>query len=116
MIITTSRFSKETTDMYRQIYEEFGGKDSELIVFPFNQASTADINDLIKYIYEDLKIDLDFILPFAALSEAGRDVGNLDSLSELSHRVMLTNLLRLIGKVKSIKEEKGKKKLFRGGK
>jgi 3-oxoacyl-ACP reductase-like protein len=108
VIITSSRFSKETTDMYRKIYEEYGAKDSELIVFPFNQASLSDINDLIKFIYTELQYDLDIIVPFAALSETGRDVSNLDSLSELSHRVMLTNLLRMIGRVKSIKEEKGK--------
>jgi len=95
VIVTTSRFTKETTDMYRNVYQEWGGKDSELIVFPFNQASVKDVKDLINYIYDEarLGIDLDFVIPFAALSEAGRDITNIDSLSELSHRIMLTNLL-----------------------
>ena len=48
-----------------------------------------------------------------AISEGGRDVSNLDSLSELSHRVMLTNVLRMIGKIKAVKQSKGKVKTSR---
>jgi fatty acid synthase subunit alpha len=53
-----------------------------------------------------LKIPKNYI----AISEGGRDISNLDSLSELSHRVMLTNVLRMIGKIKTLKQEKGNSK------
>ena len=76
------------------------------MVVPFNQASQQDVQALVDYIYEKEKEDLDFIVPFAALSENGRDLGGLDSHSELAHRIMLTNLLRLVGAVKNKKEAK----------
>ena len=67
VIVTTSRFTHETTEMYKNIYEEFGGKDSQLVVLPFNQASQSDVNNLIQFIYSDqgLNIDLDVVIPFA---------------------------------------------------
>ena len=48
-------------------------------------------------------MDLDYILPFAAIPENGREIDGLDDRSELAHRVMLTNLLRLMGEVKKKK-------------
>ncbi|CRJ95393.1 hypothetical protein BN1723_020814, partial [Verticillium longisporum] len=51
--------------------------------------------------------DLDFIIPFAAIPENGRQIDNIDSKSELAHRIMLTNLLRLLGCVKIQKAERG---------
>ena len=46
--------------------------------------------------------------PDIAISVTGRDVTNLDSISELSHRLMLTNVLRMLGRIKTFKEERGK--------
>ena len=48
-------------------------------------------------------MDLDYILPFAAIPENGREIDGLDDRSELAHQVMLTNLLRLMGEVKNKK-------------
>jgi fatty acid synthase subunit alpha, fungi type len=48
--------------------------------------------------------DLDFVVPFAAINEGGRDISNIDPVSELAHRAMLTNLVRLLGKIKATKE------------
>ena len=48
-------------------------------------------------------MDLDYILPFAALPVNGREIAGLDDRSELAHRIMLTNLLRLLGAVTSKK-------------
>jgi 3-oxoacyl-(acyl-carrier-protein) synthase len=48
-------------------------------------------------------MDLDYILPFAALPENGREIDGIDDRSELAHRIMLTNVLRLLGAVKSKK-------------
>ena len=64
-------------------------------------------NNLIDYIYNELKMDIDCIIPFAAISVVGKDVLNIDSKSEYSMRLMLTNVLRLIGKVASMKKKRG---------
>lgn len=50
---------------------------------------------------------MDFVVPFAAISENGREIDGLDSKSELAHRIMLTNLLRLLGMVKTNKASRG---------
>ena len=73
---------------------------------PVNQGSKQDVEALVDYIYnkeKGLGMDLDYILPFAALPENGREIDGLDDRSELAHRIMLTNLLRLLGAVKSKK-------------
>ena len=50
-----------------------------------------------------LGLDLDYILPFAAVPENGREIDGLDDKSELAHRIMLVNLLRILGAVKNKK-------------
>jgi 3-oxoacyl-ACP reductase-like protein len=67
-----------------------------------------DVEALVEYIYTDEKdkglgLDLDYILPFAAMPENGRQIDGIDDKSELAHRIMLTNLLRLLGAVKTKK-------------
>jgi len=94
-------------DWFRQIYEESAGANSRLICVPFNCGSSKDITSVLDYVYVTLGLDIDFCLPFAALSENGRGLADLDSKSELSHRIMLTNVLRLIGKIKNCKEQRG---------
>ncbi|PRT55201.1 Fatty acid synthase subunit alpha [Wickerhamiella sorbophila] len=104
--VTTSRFSKETTDYYQDIYARTGSAGSSLVVVPFNQASQTDVKALIDYIYSPsgLGWDLDAIIPFAAIPEGGMEIDGIESKSELAHRLMLTNLLRLLGQVKLHKE------------
>lgn len=75
---------------------------------PFNGGSRQDVEALVEYIYSSdpntgLDMDLDYILPFAALPENGREIDGIDDRSELAHRIMLTNLLRLLGAVKAKK-------------
>lgn len=48
-------------------------------------------------------MDLDYILPFAGIPENGREIDGLDEKSELGHRMMLVNLLRILGAVKNKK-------------
>jgi fatty acid synthase subunit beta len=55
------------------------------------------------YIYATLGLDLDYILPFAAVPENGREIDGIDDKSELAHRIMLVNLLRILGAVKNKK-------------
>ncbi|GAA5878476.1 hypothetical protein JCM8547_005957 [Rhodosporidiobolus lusitaniae] len=106
VVITTSRYSRSTVEYYQAIYQECGSKGSSLTVVPFNQGSKQDVDALVDYIYskdKGLGMDLDYILPFAALPENGREIDGLDDRSELAHRIMLTNVLRLLGSVKAKK-------------
>lgn len=108
VVVTTSRFSKKVTEYYQSLYSRYGASGSSLVVVPFNQGSKQDVQALVSFIYDDVKKgglgwDLDFVIPFAAIPEMGIEVENIGSKSELAHRIMLTNLLRLLGEVASSK-------------
>ncbi|KAF2499991.1 hypothetical protein BU16DRAFT_534631 [Lophium mytilinum] len=110
VVVTTSRFSREVNEYYQSMYSRYGARGSQLIVVPFNQGSKQDIEALVEYIYDPKKglgWDLDYIVPFAAIPENGREIDGLDSKSELAHRIMLTNLLRMLGCVKTQKQANG---------
>lgn len=110
VLVTTSRYSREVTEYYQSMYARFGARGSQLVVVPFNQGSKQDVEALIEYIYDTKKglgWDLDFIVPFAAIPENGREIDSIDSKSELAHRIMLTNVIRLLGAVKAKKFENG---------
>ncbi|CAI5741155.1 unnamed protein product [Peronospora destructor] len=104
VFVTTSSFGMKTTNLFREIYEQHGSRGSRLIILPFNQASKMDVQNLVAHIYNVHKLDLDFVIPFAALSEVGRTITDIDSRSELAHRIMLTNTMRLLGKVVTAKK------------
>lgn len=106
VVVTTSRFSRQVNEYYQSIYSRYGARGSQLIVVPFNQGSKQDVEALVEYIYDTkngLGWDLDYVVPFAAISENGREIDGIDSKSELAHRIMLTNLIRLLGCVKAQK-------------
>ncbi|ORX59428.1 fatty acid synthase [Hesseltinella vesiculosa] len=109
VVVTTSRFSKPVTEYFQNIYQTYGSRGSELVLVPFNQASKQDVEALVNYIYDPkgLGWDLDYIVPFAAIPENGRQIDDIDSKSELAHRMMLTNLIRLLGAVKTSKQAIG---------
>ncbi|KAJ2398450.1 fatty acid synthase alpha subunit Lsd1 [Coemansia sp. RSA 2603] len=113
VVVTTSRYNRETMLYYQGIYQECGARGSTLIVVPFNQGSLQDVKSLVEFIYDDspraenLGWDLDYVIPFAAIPEQGREITDIDSRSELAHRIMLTNLLRLLGEIKTRKAAKG---------
>jgi len=94
-------------DWFSSLYDQSAGAQAKLICVPFNCASAKDTDAVLDYIYDTLKLDVDFCFPFAALSENGRGLSDLDGHSELAHRIMLTNVLRLVGKLKSCKVEHG---------
>ena len=109
VMVTTSSFSKQTTEFYRGVYERFGGKGSRLVVCSFNQGSVTDIEHLVDFMYSKEKSglgDLDLIVPFAAISERG-EIGSLTPRNALAQRIMLTNLLLLLGEVRKRKEQMG---------
>ncbi|KAJ2829422.1 fatty acid synthase alpha subunit Lsd1, partial [Coemansia sp. 'formosensis'] len=97
VIVTTSSYSRKTSLFFGDMYRTHGARGSELIVVPFNQASTGDIKQLVDYIYnkagatKGLGWDLDYVIPFAAVSDIGSFATNLGSRSELAQRVQLTN-------------------------
>ncbi|KIY43927.1 fatty acid synthase [Fistulina hepatica ATCC 64428] len=103
VVITTSRYSRSTVEYYQGIYQMFGSRGSALTVVPFNQGSKQDVEALVDYIYTTLGMDLDYILPFAGIPENGREIDDLDDKSELAHRIMLVNLLHILGAVKTKK-------------
>lgn len=111
VVVTTSRFSREVTEYYQSMYTKFGSRGSQMILCPFNQGSKQDVEALVNYIYDGTKNglgwDLDFVIPFAAISTNGREIDGLDSRAELAHRIMLTNLLRLLGMIKTNKAARG---------
>ncbi|PYH78691.1 putative fatty acid synthase alpha subunit FasA [Aspergillus uvarum CBS 121591] len=110
VVVTTSRFSREVTEYYQAMYARYGARGSQLVVVPFNQGSKQDVEALVDYIYDTKKglgWDLDFVVPFAAIPENGREIDSIDSKSELAHRIMLTNLLRLLGSIKTQKQANG---------
>ncbi|KAJ2057394.1 fatty acid synthase alpha subunit Lsd1 [Coemansia sp. S146] len=113
VIVTTSSYSHKTSLFFGDMYRTHGARGSELVVVPFNQASTGDVKQLVDYIYsktgstKGLGWDLDYIIPFAAVSDIGSFATNLGSRSELAQRVQLTNVLRLLGTIKDTKEQLG---------
>ena len=109
VIATTSNFSPEVTQYYQSMYASHGARGSQLVLVSFNQGSKQDVEELVDYIYSDSGInwDLDYVLPFAAISENGNEIDSIDSKSELAHRLMLTNVLRLLGAIKNRKVSGG---------
>ncbi|KAH7330271.1 fatty acid synthase subunit alpha reductase [Rhexocercosporidium sp. MPI-PUGE-AT-0058] len=109
VVLTSSSYSPTITRYFQELYAARGGKSSKLILLPFNQASVCDLEALTKYIYAEdgLNMDLDFVVPFAAISENGRSIADIDSKSELAHRLMLTNTIRLLGQIKQHKQDRG---------
>ncbi|KAJ2470584.1 fatty acid synthase alpha subunit Lsd1, partial [Coemansia sp. RSA 2320] len=113
VVVTTSRYNREAMQYYQNMYQECGARGSTLIVVPFNQGSLQDVKKLVEFVYDDsprsenLGWDLDFVIPFAAIPVQGREITDIDSRSELAHRIMLTNLLRLLGEIKTHKAKRG---------
>ncbi|KAK5011229.1 hypothetical protein LTR28_004736 [Elasticomyces elasticus] len=108
VIVTTSRAPSATSRDYQNLYEACGARGSELLVIPFNQASARDCEALIDHIYSSsgLGQDLDAIIPFAAISEAGIEIDGVDAKSEFAHRLMLVNVVRLLGRIIKNKKER----------
>lgn len=107
VVVTTSKYLPETCREYQRLYMRFGARGSELVLVPFNQGSIRDVDALTHYIFDPaqgLGWDLDYVIPFAAVPEQG-EITRLGPKSELAHRIMLTNTLRLLG---SINEQKSR--------
>lgn len=104
--LCTSRLTLANRKLYSQMFAQVAKPGAELVLLPFNQGSIQDITNLVNYIHGDLGWQIDHLVPFAAISEVGRTVEDIDSTSELAHRIMLTNTLRLIGAIAASKRER----------
>ncbi|KAJ2358940.1 fatty acid synthase alpha subunit Lsd1 [Coemansia sp. RSA 2618] len=108
VLATTSSYSRKTTLFFEDMYRQHGARGSELVVVPFNQGSVQDIDSLVGFVFgtdaSQLGWNLDYVFPFAAVPDIGSMATNLGSRSELALRVMLTNVLRLLGAIKVAKE------------
>jgi len=110
VIATTSQEPSRTAPLFQRLYEEHGGRDSELHLLQFNQASAQDCERLIDFIYDTtqgLGKDLDAILPFAAAPEAGAEAIDITAQNEVVHRLLLVNVLRLLGRIVKSKRDRG---------
>ncbi|KAJ1728367.1 fatty acid synthase alpha subunit Lsd1, partial [Coemansia sp. Benny D160-2] len=108
VLATTSSYSRRTIQAFEQVYRESGARGSELIVVPFNQGSAGDTRQLVEYVFGQLGWeDIDYVVPFAAVSDIGSFATSIGSRSEFSQRVMLTNVIRLLGGIKDTKEKRG---------
>src|SRR5712692_1465741 len=93
VVVTISHYSHATVKYYQGVFQHFGSCGSALTVIPFNQGSKQDVEVLVDYIYTTLGLDLDFVIPFAAVPKNGHKINGLDDKSELTHHIMLVNLL-----------------------
>jgi fatty acid synthase subunit alpha len=107
VILTTSRITRSLRKVYSDMYAKYAQPGAELVLLPFNQGSVQDISNVVDYVHVELGWEIDHLIPFAALSEIGRTIENIDPTSELAHRIMLTNTLRLIGTIISSKRQRG---------
>ncbi|KAB2569798.1 Fatty acid synthase subunit alpha [Lasiodiplodia theobromae] len=109
VIVTTSRAASAVAEFYSTMYREHGAAGSDLVVLPFNQGSATDVAALVSHVYNEASYggDLDFVVPFAAISETGQEIDRIDGKSELAHRIMLINVLRMLGAIKQQKEARG---------
>ncbi|KAJ2884156.1 fatty acid synthase alpha subunit Lsd1 [Coemansia asiatica] len=110
VVATYYMHSLAAVKFFEQLYHEHGACGSELILVPFNQGSISDIAQLVDFIYCDvsnkgLGWDLDYVFPFAAVTVIGSFATNLSSQSEFAQHVMLTNVLQLLGAIKTVKEQ-----------
>ncbi|KAJ1962768.1 fatty acid synthase alpha subunit Lsd1 [Dipsacomyces acuminosporus] len=110
VVATTSSYCHGTVAYYERMYKRYGARGSELVVVPFNQASTIDIRKLVQYVFgsKGLGWDIDYIFPFAAIGEAGKNIAQISSKSELALRIGVTNIIRLLGEIKAAKQAQHK--------
>eukprot|EP00668_Euglena_longa_P007013 GGOE01008376.1.p1 GENE.GGOE01008376.1~~GGOE01008376.1.p1 ORF type:complete len:4141 (-),score=1338.09 GGOE01008376.1:1069-11655(-) len=106
-IVTTSSYSKAQCDFYQQVYQQYSARGSALTVAPFNGGSVQDVEALVAYIYDQPGWDIDCVVPFAAIPEQGIEMPDVGSRSELAHRLMMTNVLRLLGAIRAQKHRRG---------
>ena len=97
VVLTTSSYSYDKTNLYRDLYRDHAAIGAELILLPCSQGSLGDIQKLAAYMFEAGLVP-DYLIPFAALAEENSlpDLGG-ESLGIL--RITLLGVERLIGEI-----------------
>ncbi|KAJ1665555.1 fatty acid synthase alpha subunit Lsd1 [Coemansia sp. RSA 1646] len=116
VLATTSSYSRPSILFFEEMYQTYAARGAQLVVVPFNQGSAQDVKQLIDYAYDSssgggsnaLGWDFDYIVPFAACSDNGTLATHIGPRSELAQRIMLINVIRLIGGIKTKKEKLGR--------
>lgn len=104
--LCTGRLTPENRRIISKMYAECAKPGAELVLLPFNQGSVQDISNMVNYINDSLGWEIDHLVPFAAISTNGKNLEDIDSVSELALRIMLTNTLRLMGSIVSSKRRR----------
>ncbi|KAG6906074.1 hypothetical protein DXG01_016038 [Tephrocybe rancida] len=65
VVITTLSYNRIAIE-YHQLIQTFGSRGSALTVVPFNQASKLGVEAFVDYIYANLGMDLNYIIPSPA--------------------------------------------------
>lgn len=107
VVMTTGRLTPENRKVISQTYAESAKPGAELVLLPFNQGSVQDIQNVVEHIHSTLHWEIDHLVPFAAVSSNGKNLEDVDSVSELALRVMLTNTIRLMGTIVASKRRRG---------
>ncbi|KAG7284350.1 hypothetical protein NEMBOFW57_010723 [Staphylotrichum longicolle] len=108
VLATTSRAPSAAAPYFQRLYRDHGAKGSTLHLLPFNQASAQDCERLVDHVFDGEGFgDVDAIVPFAATPEGGVEVDGVGAANELAHRLMLVNVMRLLGRVVRRKREGG---------
>jgi hypothetical protein len=75
VVITTSRYGRKTVEYYQGILQTHRPWQLRPCAYrrSFQQGPKQDVDALVDYIYSTVNLDLDYILPFAAIPKNGLD-------------------------------------------
>lgn len=107
VIVTTRQTPADAATVYQQLYDECGSAGSELVLVQANLSSAQDCQHVVDYIHNDMKCELDAVIPFAAALEPSAEIEQIGAINELAHRMMLTNIYRLLGRLIASQKERG---------
>ncbi len=108
VVVTTSTYHEERLGWYRRLYQREASLGAELHVVPFNQASVADVDALVAWLFAEVSeaagagvrvlkrpFAPEIVVPFAAIGDAAT-VDTLGPRAELGLRAMLFGVERLV--------------------
>ncbi|KAF1953732.1 thiolase-like protein [Byssothecium circinans] len=107
VIVTTRQTPAEAAQVYQQLYHEHGSASSELVLVQANLSSAQDCQHLVDYIHTAMECELYAVIPFAAALEPSAEIEQIGAINELAHRMMLTNIYRLLGRLIQSQKERG---------
>ncbi len=97
VVVTTSSYSPQRLDSYRDLFARYGVRGSELIVAPFSQGSREDVRALVAYLFER-GLFVDCLVPFGGLMQEAT-LPDLDESALSVLRVMLLGVHWLIAEL-----------------